>query len=175
MIWTRFWVCLKAMNFQLKIQNMYTVIPTGVRNANHGIQRLLRHYLSSWYFKSAKLRISKHLTWLASNITGGAKPASLASNQRDAHKHQRSPATKPSKPYSGLGVVKSFPFEYEKAKNSSVTCVHTVWLPVSSTPVSQQPVRVKPVRGSKLHTCKVVPNTLRAILFPKIFNFNYHT
>lgn len=120
-------------------------------------------YRSSWYFKSAKLTISKHLSWQASSITGGANPASLASSHRAAHKHQRSPATKPSKPYSGRGVLKSFPCAWEKAKNSSVTCVHTVWLPMSSTPVSQQPVRVKPVSGFMLQTCNAVPKTLRVI------------
>jgi hypothetical protein len=55
----------------------------------------------------------------------------------------------------------------ENAKNSSVTCTHTVWLPTSSGPVSQQPVRVKPVSGSKLQVCNVVPKTLRAIIYLK--------
>lgn len=121
-------------------------------------------YRNSWYFKSAKLTISKHFSWHASNTTGGAKPASLASSQRAAHKHQRSPATKPAKPYSARGALKSLPLLCEKAKNSSVTWQQTVWLPVSSAPVSQQPVRVKPVSGFILQTCNVVPKTLCAML-----------
>jgi len=68
-------------------------------------------------------------------------------------------------------VLKSLPVLVENAKNSSVTWQHIVWLPRSSAPVSQQPVRVKPVSGLKLHTCSVVPNTLRAILLPKLLSF----
>ena len=120
-------------------------------------------YLSSWYFKSANSTTSKHFSWQASKITGGAKPASDASSQRAAQTHQRSPAFKPTKLYCGRGVLKSLPRENENAKNSSVTWQQTVWLPLSSGPVSQQPVRVKPVSGFVLQVCNVVPNTLRAI------------
>ena len=130
---------------------------------------------NSWYFKSAKLTISKHFSWHASNTTGGANPASLASSQRAAHKHQRSPATRPLKPYSGRGVLKSLPRLIENAKNSSVTWQQTVWLPVSSMPVSQQPVRVKPVNGLMLQVCNVVPKTFFTIIKPKFSSFNYHT
>ena len=131
----------------------------------HRRESHLLHYRNSWYFKSAKLTISKHLSWHASKITGGAKPASLASSQRAAHKHQRSPALNPPKSYSGRGVLKSLPRFTENAKNSSVTWQQTVWLPVSSGPVSQQPLRVKPVSGSRLQVCRVVPNTFRAMLY----------
>ena len=50
-------------------------------------------------------------------MTGGAKPASEASSQREAQTHQRSPAAKPAKPYCGRGVLKSLPREIEYAKN----------------------------------------------------------
>jgi hypothetical protein len=41
---------------------------------------------------------SRTEAWVDARTTGGAAPASNASFQRDAHRHQRSPATRPGKP-----------------------------------------------------------------------------
>ena len=40
----------------------------------------------------------------------------------------------PGKRYMGIGVERSFPTSFENAKNSSVTCTHTVCLPSSVGP-----------------------------------------
>ena len=42
-------------------------------------------------------------SWVASSTTWGAAPASSASFQRGAHRHQRSPGFRPGKPDSGIG------------------------------------------------------------------------
>ena len=51
---------------------------------------------------------------VASITTGGAAPAALASAQRDAHRHQRSPARRPGKPRDG--VTRSLPCATEVEK-----------------------------------------------------------
>ena len=79
----------------------------------------------------------------------GRRDAGLvASSQRDAQTHQRSPGCSPSKPHSGRGVERSLPAARLKARNSSVITAQTVWLPRSSGPVAQQPSRKKPVSGA---------------------------
>lgn len=120
-------------------------------------------YRNAWYLRSARLTITNACSCVASRITGGATPASAASIHREAQRHQRSPGFRPLKPYSGRGVDKSLPCMSENTRNSSVTCAHTVWLPVSSGSVSQQPLRVNPVRGARLQVCNVVPSTFRAM------------
>ena len=85
---------------------------------------------------------------VAPSTTSGATPASCASSQRDAHRHQRSPGFTPSKPHSGRGVERSFPAARLNARNSSVITAQTVWLPRSSGPVAQHASRKKPVSGS---------------------------
>ena len=77
----------------------------------------------------------------ARSTTRGGQSASKASCQRGAHRHQRSPAFSPANPNCGAGVERSFPRDFEKRKNSSVTTTQTVWLPASSGPVSQQALR----------------------------------
>ena len=79
------------------------------------------------------------LAWVDSSTTGGATPAANASAHRVAHRHQRSPALKPLKRYSGLGVVRSLPRSFEKAKNSDVTRAQIRCEPVSASSVLQQP------------------------------------
>ena len=49
-------------------------------------------------------------------ITLGAFPASNASCHLEAQRHQWSPSLKPLKLYSGIGVLKSFPTDFEKVK-----------------------------------------------------------
>jgi len=53
---------------------------------------------------------------VASSITAGALPASADSSHLLAHKHHLSPAFRPGKLNSGLGVVRSFPFSFENCK-----------------------------------------------------------
>ena len=47
----------------------------------------------------------------------GGTPASKASCQRPAHRHQQSPSLSPGKLYSGIGVLKSLPIDLLKARN----------------------------------------------------------
>ncbi len=65
------------------------------------------------------------------------RPASSASRQRAAHRHQRSPACRPGNWYSGCGVVRSLPRPAEKSRNSALTRAHTVCEPTSCGPVWQ--------------------------------------
>src|SRR5262249_41818135 len=82
---------------------------------------------------------------VARNTPRGGSPASSASCQRGAHRHQRSPGLRPGKPNSGIGVERSFPRDLENARKSAVMTAQTVWLPKSSSPVLQQPSRKNPV------------------------------
>ena len=79
--------------------------------------------------------------WVARRRTLGAQPASKASCQRAAQRHQLSPALRPSKPNSGLGVLRSLPWALENSRNSSVTTAQTACRPKSSGPTLQQPSR----------------------------------
>ncbi len=100
--------------------------------------------------------------------TGGAQPASSASRQRLAHRHQRWPALRPAKRYAGLGVTKSFPRERENVKNASVRRTHTKWDPWSDISVLQQPSRKYPVTGSNEQASSAVPRTfLEIIVLPE--------
>jgi len=76
-----------------------------------------------------RVTISNALAWVASRWTGGATSACSASRQRVAHRHHLSPGFKPAKRLSGRAVVKSFPRDREKARNSAVTRAHTTWVP----------------------------------------------
>ena len=89
------------------------------------------YFLNWWYSKSASVIISRAPSCVASRITGGAQPSSDASSHLLAHKHQRSPGSKPGKLNSGLGVIKSLPFSFEYVRNASLTSAHTVCCPES--------------------------------------------
>jgi hypothetical protein len=65
-------------------------------------------------------------SWVARKTTRGAWPASKASCQRGAHKHQRSPDFSPGKPNAGTGVERSLPHDFEKSRNSAVITAQTV-------------------------------------------------
>jgi hypothetical protein len=91
-------------------------------------------------------------------------PASKASFQRKAHKHQRSPSLSPGNWYIGIGVLRSLPRALEKAKNLSVITEQTKCKPTSSAPVLQHPSRKKPVIGSKLQGSSEVPRTFLAAI-----------
>ena len=70
--------------------------------------------------------MSRARSWVADNRTGQAYPASAACNHRAAHTHQPSPGDSPTNPYSGRGVDKSLPTDFENSRNSVVTVAHTV-------------------------------------------------
>ena len=100
--------------------------------------------------------------WVLARTTLGAAPASQASFQRRAQRHQRSPGLRPVKPNSGRGVERSLPRGAgEGEEGSSVTRTQTVWRPRSEGPVLQQPSRKKPVIGSKEQGFSGSPRTLR--------------
>ena len=92
----------------------------------------------------------------------GAQPASIASRQRGAHKHQRSPGLRPGKPNWGIGDERSLPQDLENSRNAAVMTAQTVWL--SSPLVLQQPSRKKPVLGSVEQTSSRSPRTFRGEL-----------
>ena len=73
---------------------------------------------------------------VARKTTRGAWPASSASCQRGAQRHQRSPGFRPRKPNSGIGVERSLPRDFENSRNGAVMTAQTVWLPMSSRPVA---------------------------------------
>jgi len=52
--------------------------------------------------------------WVAARFTGGATPASRASAQRSAQRHQRSPGRRPANPWSGRAVERSFPARWRR-------------------------------------------------------------
>ena len=101
---------------------------------------------------------------VARKTTRGAWPASSASCQRGAQRHQRSPGFRPRKPNSGIGVERSLPRDFENSRNGAVMTAQTVWLPMSSRPVSQQPSRKNPVMGFIEQTSSRSPSTLRGAL-----------
>src|SRR5206468_10044824 len=101
---------------------------------------------------------------VARQTTRGAWPASRASCQRGAQRHQRSPGLRPRKPNSGTGVERSLPRDLENSRNAAVMMAQTVWLPMSSRPVSQQPSRKNPVIGLIEQTSSRSPSTLRGVL-----------
>jgi hypothetical protein len=78
------------------------------------------------HLRSAKEHKARAPSWVARRTTRGAWPASNASCQRDAHKHQRSPDFNPGKPNSGTGVERSLPRDFEKLRNAAVITAQTV-------------------------------------------------
>ncbi|EEF22873.1 conserved hypothetical protein [Ricinus communis] len=96
---------------------------------------------AAWSFSTPSDTMARVSSWVASRMTWGAMPASSASRQRPAHRHQRSPGLSPRKANSGRGVERSLPVDLEKARNSSVIKAQTVCRPRSCGPVSQQPLR----------------------------------
>ena len=71
-----------------------------------------------YFFKSSNLTTEIVAMFVLFKITLGAFPASNASCHLEAQRHQRSPSLKPIKLYSGIGVLKSFPTDFEKARKS---------------------------------------------------------
>ena len=116
--------------------------------------------------------VSNALMCVLSSLINGAQLAFNASTQRLMHKHHWSPATNPGNWYSGLGVMRSFPFWRLYCKNWFVTIAHTRWLPTSSSLVLQHPSLKKPVKGSKEQGMSGSPNTFKAISFC-ITTFNF--
>ena len=68
--------------------------------------------------RSASEQWTRAALCVARRTTRGAWPASNASCQRDAHKHQRSPGFRPGKPNWGIGVERSLPRDLEKSRNA---------------------------------------------------------
>src|SRR5499427_7544737 len=101
---------------------------------------------------------------VARKTTRGALPASSASCQRGAQRHQRSPGLRPGKPNCGIGVERSLPRDLENSRNAAVMTAQTVWLPMSSRPVLQQPSRKNPVMGFNEQTSSRSPRTFRGAL-----------
>lgn len=75
--------------------------------------------------RSSNETTSRAFSWVAPKKTGGAMPASNASCQRAAHRHQRSAGRRPGKPNSGRGVDRSFPRDLLNRRNSSVISAQT--------------------------------------------------
>lgn len=122
-------------------------------------RRLPQACLHACARRSTRSRNSSAASWVDSSTTGGALPASKASFQREAQRHQRSPGLKPGKSNSGRGVERSLPRDFEKARNSSVTWAQTTCTPTSPRPVRQQPSRKKPVIGRVEHGSSTPPST----------------
>src|SRR5216683_1314712 len=92
-------------------------------------------------FSTSSGTISRVASCVAVSLTLGALPASNASFQRSAQRHQQSPGSRPGKPNSCTGVERSLPAARENARNAASTFVHTVCNPKSSVPVLQLPSR----------------------------------
>src|SRR4029079_17232733 len=73
--------------------------------------------------------------------TGAATPSRYASSHRTATTHQRSPARRRGKAYSGTGVIRWLPTDRCCSRNSSVTTVQTACNPMSSSPHEHLPSR----------------------------------
>jgi hypothetical protein len=69
------------------------------------------------FLSSSKDTYSSAFSCVARGATRGAIPASSASFQRAAHRHQRSPGCRPGKPISGSGVLRSLPCDLLNARN----------------------------------------------------------
>ena len=119
---------------------------------------LMDYLVSRCIWKTDKSTCSRQRELVASKTTGGAQPTSMASIQRDRHKHQLSPGFKPGKENSGLGVTRSFPRLREYSRKSSVTCAHTQWAPISPGKAQQLPSRSTPVAGFKPQVTRSLPN-----------------
>lgn len=111
----------------------------------------------------SKAMISSDFWCVRLKNTLGAASLSNASSQRAAHKHQASPGFRPGNPNSGLGVERSLPRYFEKARNSASIFAQTVWKPVSSSLVLQQPSLKNPVNGSWLQGINGSPNTFKDV------------
>ena len=69
----------------------------------------------AWRFRTSSGTTSRVASWVAVSLTLGALPASSASFQRSAQRHQQSPGLSPGKPNSGTGVERSLPAALEPA------------------------------------------------------------
>src|SRR5262249_34024430 len=128
---------------------------------DHGSQTQARS--TAKRLRSASEQWSRAPSCVARNTTRGAWPASRASCQRGAQRHQRSPGLRPRKPNSGTGAERPLPRDLETSRNPAVMTAQTVWLPMSSRPVSQQPSRNNPVMGFIEPTSSRSPSTLRGV------------
>ena len=63
----------------------------------------------AWACSTSSGTSSSTERWVLASTTFGAMPASSASTQRAAQRHQRSPGRRPGKPNSGRGVDRSLP------------------------------------------------------------------
>lgn len=117
---------------------------------------------AAWRWSSSAGMRSRADSCVAARTTGGACPARAASSQRTAHRHQRSPATRPGKPHCGCGVTRSLPTDTVKARKSAVITAQTVCAPGSEATDRQQPSRRKPVSGSWEQATSGAPRTLRS-------------
>src|SRR3954471_1243503 len=123
---------------------------------------LLQSASTACAFRSSKSQNARHASCVAARTTFGACPASSASCHRGAQRHHLSPGCRPGKPNCRLGVDKSFPAAFEKARNSAVRTTQTVCDPTSSGPVLQQPSRKKPVIGEVQQVASLPPSTFLA-------------
>ena len=103
---------------------------------------------------------------VADKMTGGATPASMASFQRLAQRHQWLPGFSPGNPDSGTGVLRSLPAVLEKAKNSAVISAQITCFPRSSGSVSHVPFLNQPAIGSHPHSTKGLPRTFLFLIMP---------
>ena len=101
------------------------------------------------YNSADHTQLPLHLT---SRSTFGALPFVSASSQRDAHKHQRSPAFSPGN-LPGMGVERSLPFALVNFRKSSVTTAATAWTPKSPSVTRQNPSRLKPQPSAHGPSC----------------------
>ena len=113
--------------------------------------------------KSSSETISKAFSCVPSRNTGGAFPATNASFQREAHKHHRSPGCTPGKRNLGTGVLRSFPTDFVKSRNSAVACTQITCNPRSFSSVEQHPSRFQPVRGFNEQVFRMPPKTFRSV------------
>jgi hypothetical protein len=120
------------------------------------------HTSTACALRSSKSQNASAPSCVAARTTLGAKPASSASCQRGAQRHQRSPGCRPGKPHCRFGVERSLPADFEKVRNSAVITTQTVCEPTSSGPVLQQPSRKKPVMGVVLQAASLPPSTFFA-------------
>ena len=115
---------------------------------------------TAWRLRSSILQTSSAARFVDCRATRGAHPASSASCQRAAQRHQRSPGFNPGKPNAGFGVERSLPWLRENARKSAVNSTHTACSPMSSELVLQHPSLKKPVSGSSLQDLIGSPSTL---------------
>ena len=116
--------------------------------------------------RACSLNWSSETTWRVSSCvdsrrTGHDSPMSAALFHVLAQTHHLSPGTSPGKLYCGAGVIRSFPLDLAKSRNSAVTWQHTVCRDLSFLSVLQHPSLNHPVNGDSEHDSSSVPRTLK--------------